>query len=120
MLSEVRNARQIKDEGSRRWFTSRNFDLIIWYNDDGKLEGFQLCYNKQKSERAFTWYADGRSSHLKVDDGEGNKAFIKMTPVLVPDGIFNKDLVLHQFSMECTDIDPEISRLVIEKIKQYH
>jgi len=40
MLGEIRNVRQIEGEGTRRWFTDRYFDLIVWYDDSGSLTGF--------------------------------------------------------------------------------
>lgn len=41
MLNEIRNVRQIKGECSRRGFTDRYFDLIVWYDDERRLTGFQ-------------------------------------------------------------------------------
>ncbi len=43
MLIEVKEVRQIEDEGLRRWFTDSYFDLILWYEEDGKKIGRASC-----------------------------------------------------------------------------
>lgn len=49
MLVELKDVRQIPNDGFRRWFTDEDFDLIVWYEDD-KITGFQLCYDKKEME----------------------------------------------------------------------
>ncbi len=89
MLYEIKNVKQYKNEGLRRWFTDKDFDLIVWYDFDNKnIDGFQLCYDKSNFERALTWTrADNIFFHNKIDDGEIPGA-IKQTPILVVDGLF--------------------------------
>ncbi len=58
MLKEVESARQEDPLRHRRWFADDFFDLIVWYDPDGRLDGFQLCYNKSFDEHAFTWRRD--------------------------------------------------------------
>ena len=70
MLSEIRNARQVEGEGFRRWFTDDYFDLIVWYGNDRRLIGFQLCYDKQERERALTWTLEHGFQHNRIDSGE--------------------------------------------------
>lgn len=41
-LIEVRNVRQIPGESTRRWFSSRDFDLIVWISEDEGFIGFEL------------------------------------------------------------------------------
>ena len=118
MLYEIKDVRQIKGEGKRRWFTSDNFDLIMWYGDDGSIDGFQLCYDKMGKERALTWRPGDRYSHMKIDSGELWPTFNK-TPILVADGVFNKKLVLAQFQKESSIVDKNIKEFVSNKIKQY-
>lgn len=81
MLRETLNVRQIPGEGRRRWFTDTNFDLIVWYTDEGALVGFQLCYDKQGREKAFTWRKGHRSVQEAVDGGE-SPGHMKLSPVL--------------------------------------
>lgn len=111
MLSEVRNVRQIRGEGTRRWFTDPYFDLIVWYADDGRLFGFQLCYDKQGRERAFTWRRNQRCQHERIDDGE-TSGQSRMSPVIVAEDSPPVDRVADRFRKESEQIPPEIARLV--------
>ncbi len=117
MLTEVKNARQIPGEGHRRWFRDGYFDLIVWYRDD-KIEGFQLCYDTRDKPRAITWRASSGYSHDGIDDGERSFA-MKMTPILVPDGTFEKDVIAERFKEASGTIDKEISSLVHRVLKDY-
>ncbi len=82
MLHELQKVRQVPGEGRRRWFTDAYFDLIVWYAEDGGLAGFQLCYDKQGWERAFTWRQGHACVHEAMDSGE-TPGHSKMSPVLM-------------------------------------
>lgn len=118
MLSEIHNARQVKGEGFRRWFTDEYFDLIVWYDDDRRLIGFQLCYDKLQRERALTWTREHGFQHNRIDSGEV-PGHSKMTPVIIADGAFNRDPVADRFQMACANIDPSIASFVSETIRGY-
>jgi len=121
MLHEVQNARQVEGEGFRRWFTDQYLDLIVWYaGDDAShpIEGFQLCYDKAVKERALTWRRNRGFLHEKVDDGEVMFA-AKMTPVLVPDGLFDARLIASRFKAESGEIDGRIAKLVLDTLARY-
>lgn len=118
MLYEYSDVRQIKGEGIRRWFADDDFDLIVWYDYSNKIKGFQLCYDKQVSERALTWHKDGNYSHNKIDDGDvtfGNKK----TPILVADGLFDKNRIGKLFLESSMDIEKDIADFVYKKIIEY-
>jgi ribosomal protein S18 acetylase RimI-like enzyme len=117
MLTEIRDVRQVGGEGSRRWFTDPSFDLIVWY-DGGAVVGFQLCYDKQVKERALTWHRPARYTHMRIDTGE--QAFgTKATPVLVQDGVFERDAVLGSFLEASTSVEPAIVELVSRALAAY-
>ena len=119
MLSEVKNPRQVPGEGRRRWFTDAYFDLIVWYEgDSSSIAGFQLCYDKEREERALTWRSGKGFDHKRIDDGEVSGR-IKMTPVLVPDGTFDYRHIAERFRRESETIDPEIRKLVYKKLTNY-
>lgn len=42
------------------------FELIVWFADDSTIWGFQLCYDRGRSERAFTWTAADGYSHNRI------------------------------------------------------
>jgi hypothetical protein len=119
MLSEIKDSRQIENEGPRRWFTDEYFDLIVWYEKKGKaVAGFQLCYDRGYKERALTWRRGEGFNHERIDDGE-LPGRMKMTPVLVPDGVFDHTSIAERFHRSSGQIDPEIRDLVYEKVIHY-
>lgn len=119
-MIEIRNIYQNPEEPERRWFADDVFDLLVWFSDDGLPLGFQLCYHRGSIEKAMTWLPEMGYSHKNVDGGECNIGRrYKMTPVLVPDGIFEKDRIITQFEKRSSDLDPAISRFVLQKLAGY-
>ena len=128
MLAEIRKARQVPGEGFRRWFTDEYFDLIVWYEDpaaaraagasSGALKGFQLCYDKSGTERALTWTREHGFQHNRIDSGE-IPGHSKMTPVIVADGEFSRDVVAELFRREATGIDQALAGFVYSKVRAY-
>ena len=118
-LTEFANVRQRPGEPRRRWFRSPEEDLIVWYEDDGSLWGFQLCYDRKNLERALTWTKEKGYSHLKVDDGEIEPLTVKRTAILVPDGVFDAGAVLERFHSVSAGLPEDIVQLVGEKIRTY-
>jgi hypothetical protein len=123
MVHEVQGARQIPEEGFRRWFTDQFFDLIVWYEGgepDGAIAGFQLCYDKFNKERALTWRRGKGFTHEKVDDGEGPFALqAKMTPILLPDGEFDAEGVTRRLREQSGAMDQEVARFVLDALVGY-
>ncbi|ADN02727.1 hypothetical protein [Spirochaeta thermophila] len=120
MLREIRHVRQ-EPGVFRRWFQDEYFDLIVWYRDDGpptveRIVGFQLCYDRQGDERAFTWQAAGGWSHMRVDGGDVPFS-IKQSPVLMPDGEFRTDEVLARFLEASTRLEPQLVRFIVERME---
>ena len=118
MLKESRDVRQVEGEPQRRWFSDDYFDLIVWVSPSNAILGFQLCYDVQKHSRVLNWYEDGYS-HLGIDDGEDRPGKRKSAPVLVPDGAFDKAEVTEAFVKASATIDPQVSKFVLEKIRNY-
>jgi len=120
MLKEKHNIRQIESEGFRRWFFDTEFDLIVWYESESAEGpfGFQLCYDKPGTERALTWSDRHGYSHTRVDDGEVPFSN-KMTPVLVADGVFERDDILARFREAAGGLDPSLRSLIESRIEEY-
>jgi hypothetical protein len=117
MLKEISNPRQNTNE-RRRIFADEYFDLYVWFSDNDRISGFQLCYDKGDFERALTWTEQNGFSHMKVDDGEGFDTPYKMKPVLVVDGIFDSNLIAGRFRIESALLDKSITEFVLEKLDQ--
>lgn len=120
MLEERSGVRQVEGEGYRRWFSDRYFDLIVWYTDEAQEEivGFQLCYDKPGRERAVTWRKDEGFSHNLIDDGE-RPFSSKMSPLLVEDGIFDRDGILENFKEAAGNIDPDLEAFIHIVLTEY-
>ena len=118
MLTEVKNVKQVPGDPYRRWFQDEVFDLIVWFNNDNSLYGFQLCYDKSREERAFTWLPKTGFFHSRVDDGEALPCE-QRTPILLPDGDFNAGEILKNFEQESSRVEKEIVDFVRSKIKEY-
>lgn len=120
MLREWNGVRQIEGEGFRRWFSDQNFDLIVWFDgaDEQKITGFQLCYDKQRKERALTWKKAEGYSHNRIDDGEIPFG-TKRTPVLVADGAFARDEVKRMFLESAVELDQRLADFISERIAEY-
>jgi hypothetical protein len=118
LLKELKNITQIPGEPQRRWFADDFFDLIVWFDDQNDISGFQLCYNKETDERALTWKRQSSFTHHRVDDGEA-KPQRKATPILLADGKFDYKVIADRFKEESKKIDRAVSEFVLEKILQY-
>ncbi|MCX6951007.1 MAG: hypothetical protein NTV51_02295 [Verrucomicrobia bacterium] len=85
MLKEIRNLRQERGPGRRRWFESDGFELVVWENAAGASEGFQICYDLGTGEHALTWRPDVGFAHHAVDPGD-ETPLSNQTPILIRDG----------------------------------
>ena len=118
MLNEMENTKQHWGEPYRKWFNDHFFDLIVWYSSDEVIYGFQLCYKLGWVEKALTWRNDRGFSHNTVDYG-GLRPGGERTPILVADGVFDKNHILTLFERESQEIDPSLIQFVSEKLKDY-
>ena len=73
---------------------------------------------KPIGERAITWFASGTYTHAKVDDGESTFG-MKESAVLVSDGVFDSAGVAERFETAAGSVDPEIVRLVVDRLREY-
>lgn len=119
LLRELPDARQVPGEPRRRWFNSPDLDLIVWMDDRGDPTGFQLCYDKLRSERALTWHADRGYDHAAVDDGEAAPGKHKSTPILVADGLFQSNRVHAEFLEASADVPEDIRQFVSDALLRY-
>ncbi|MBW8011492.1 MAG: hypothetical protein FVQ83_09680 [Chloroflexi bacterium] len=118
MLEEDTRVKQISGEPRRRWFFDENIDLIVWFHDVGSILGFQLCYDKQDDEHAFSWREDKGYFHNHVDPGEPGP-LKNLSPILVSDGMLDVDKLKDEFEQNSVEIDLGISSFVLEKLDDY-
>jgi len=115
MLREIPNPSQHPGEARRRWFTSPEQDLYVWYDAHASIVAFQLCYGKSLNEHAFYWRADRGWSHLRVDDGEGH-SFASATPILVADGAFDAAAIRRRFATVAGELPADVVAFVTARL----
>jgi hypothetical protein len=119
-LVEIIHVRQVPGDPRRRWFSSDDMDLIVWYDDSDAPIGFQLCYDKLRSERALRWEPEFGYRHTAIDNGESNiSPRYKATPILVADGHFDARRVADIFTASSRHIPPDIAQFVSLKLRLF-
>ena len=119
MLREISRVRQIKWGRRRRWFQSDDEDLFVWYRPNGSIFGFQLCYGRQRDEKALTWMPKRGFSHNRVDAGERGGLEYARSPILVVDGTFDPSAMNRRFLEISTSLPPEVRQFVLGKLTKY-
>jgi hypothetical protein len=118
MLSEVTNLTQYDAGTHRRWFHDEFFDLYVWENFAGEVQGFQLCYAKADQQRALRWSQARGYNHEGVDSPE-DKPGRAMSAIFIADGVFDPDHIAEKFEIESASLPPGVRDFVLEKIKGY-
>lgn len=118
MLKELPARNQPSGEPERRWFFSHDQDLVVWLDDENRIRGFQLCYDKYKSEHAITWRREGGFEHAAVDDGERGGLDFR-TPLLHPDGDCDIDYVLARFLELSASVPGDIVDFVAARLREF-
>jgi len=119
-LIELKGVQQIVDERRRRWFSSSDMDLIVWYDEDDSIARFELYYDKNIREHVFIWGADNGFAHLAVDDGEQKPVLeYKEAPILIPDGHVDPNHIRYLFEGSRENLPAEVATLVLSKLVQY-
>lgn len=119
MLIEAKEIVQRQGEPRKRWFMSSYFDLIVWLDKEHTVRSFELCYGKPDTEKVLCWSEEKGYSHLKVDDGEAEPLKYKMTPIYVPDGLFDKHSVIERFMHESVDMDGKLRDSIIVRLADF-
>jgi len=110
--------RRVARDLDRSCISDDYFDLFVWYEPDGRIHGFQLCYDKPRRERALTWTRDRGFLHARIDTGE-DSPYANCTPILVVDGEFPASKVRHEFVTRSASLSNEIRELVLARLDEY-
>lgn len=118
-MIEITRARQIPGESKRRWFSSEEFDLIVWIAADGTPSGFELCYDKARQEKSIRWTSDGGFHHMAIDDGEQRPGKYKSSPVLTADGAFDAHRVHGRLTTLRHYLPAEVAGFVFDALESH-
>ena len=119
MLTEYGFPGEPDGQCTKRWFSDAYSDLYVWLESNGDVASFQLCYNKPVDEHALTWKRPSTYYHQRVDDGESHAGKNKSTPVLLPDGTVDLELIARRFLAESAGVETRIAQFVETKIRQF-
>lgn len=119
MMYHIKNAKEFDGDRRIRWYSDEYFDLVIWLGPDDSIDAFQLVYNRYRQPYALTWKSGRGYLHEKVDDGEWGGMTMKMTPILLPDGIFQKDDIAEEFYKRSREIDGAVADFVYDRLNSY-
>ena len=119
MLKEAKHVMQVKGEPRRRWFDDEYFDLIVWFEKDDSICGFQLCYDRERKPRALTWTKQYGYKHTGIDDGEDSGISAKGSPVLVDDGLFDAPSIWKKLEKDAGEVPLQLASFVIEKVRAF-
>lgn len=117
MLME-HSCRQIPDEPTRRWMSDDFMDLIVWFEPDRSIHGFQLSYDKAGNERVLTWIAGRGFSHRSIEPGDTGP-FANCTPILLANGSMPVEMVKQEYLRRSRKLEPMIRELVLLKLSEY-
>jgi len=120
MFTEVPDVRQIAGEPKRRWWLDADLELIAWFNRNSRIIAFQLCYETEGEQKALTWREGHGFFHSGIDDGEDRPGRHKSTPILIMDGLFDKERIGTRFTQSAQSLPPEISAFVQQKVIEYN
>ncbi|OGA02404.1 MAG: hypothetical protein A3H35_01190 [Betaproteobacteria bacterium RIFCSPLOWO2_02_FULL_62_17] len=117
MLREITAVAQNKPGFRRRWFEGKYFDLFTWQDAGGAYTSFQLCYDVEHRERAFSW----RAGHGFFHDGvESSEDLTRGQPaILTHGGKLDAGAVLPRFQEESCQLPAEVRELIVGKIREH-
>jgi hypothetical protein len=115
VLHEIKNVRQERGAGRRRWFESDGLELVVWLDPRNSVTGFQLCYDLGHGEHALTWRAEKGFAHHLVDQGDATP-LKNESPMLVPDGGVPWTDLTRMFDERSSRLEPKLRQLVHTKL----
>ncbi len=118
MLREILAVRQDDPALRRRWYQDDFFELYTWQTRDGRLTGFQLCYDRQGRERAITWQRAHGFSHNRIDEGRRGGR-IKGSPLLTGGGHFPHRFVRRRFAEHATTLEAATRIFILDKMREF-
>ena len=115
MLREIKTDKHSSDPLQRIWFSDQDNDLFIWLDDETPV-AFQFSYNKRQDEHTLNWQAQRGYSHQRIDNGEDDSTNYKMTPIMIPNGMIDRDQISHIFKSISHEIEPQLAEFISRKL----
>jgi hypothetical protein len=115
-LHEIRNVKQERGAGRRRWFESDGLELVIWLDGRDAVSGFQICYDLGHGEHALTWRRGSGFAHSGIDTGD-QSPFSNQSPVLRTSRVDPPwTELVRLFEARSVGLEPAIRSLVLDRL----
>jgi hypothetical protein len=112
MLRELQPLTPEPGTRRRRWFFCQEMDLVVWFESGDEPVAFQLAYDKLGVERSIEWDRGCGFRHHLVDHSKAGPRRWAASPLLLPDGPFDRDRVLRDFLALAAEIPPPLVAFV--------
>lgn len=116
-VHEIKNVRQERGQGRRRWFEAEGLELIVWLDAHDAVSGFQLCYDFGRGPGAVTWRSGSGFAHNVIDEGD-DSPLKNLTPVLGPGEDAPWAEIAQLFDRHGRTLEPGLRKLVGEKLAE--
>ena len=117
VLHEIKNVKQERGAGRRRWFESEGLEVVVWFDRHGHVTGFQLCYDLGHGDHALTWRDGSGFAHSAIDTGD-ESPLVNRTPVLEPDRDVPWDEISRLFDERSATLEPPLRQLIHGKLAE--
>jgi hypothetical protein len=117
VLHEIKNVKQERGAGRRRWFESENLELVVWLDRHDRVTGFQLCYDAGHGDHALTWRDGTGFAHSAIDSGD-DSPLVNRAPVLEPDDDVPWAEIAHLFDARSATLEPQLRQLIHDKLAE--
>ncbi|MDB5809236.1 MAG: hypothetical protein JWN94_1358 [Betaproteobacteria bacterium] len=117
MLREITASKRTEGAFERRWYQDDQFDLYVWFDNEGAITHFQLAYDKPTVEKALDWKHSDGFMHYRVNQYVG-EAVGSLTPLLILDPVFPKQRVIHHFDGSSSGIDIGVAAFVSRMLRR--
>lgn len=118
VLHEIKNVKQERGPGRRRWFESDGLELVVWLDARDEVTGFQICYDFGHGEHALTWRRQSGFAHTGIDAGD-ESPFVNRTPVLRPAQIDPPWAeLIRTFEARSVGLEPALRSLVLSRLAE--
>jgi hypothetical protein len=118
MLAEVPDVVQDAPGLRRRWFRDDYFDLYLWEAPGGRIDAFQLCYDRAGRERILRWTQKAGYRHEGVDRPE-TKPGRAMTAILVGESTMPVAAVTKKLLGAATGLPAAVRNFLFARLKDY-
>ena len=116
MFIEIKKIRQNRNEGYRRWFTSDDMDLFVWYDDKCRVSSFQISSRDGAGEYLVNWSENNGLTYSRVIEPEPGALRYKGSNLLVTRKRFKLKSIFDKFLTYSKKVNTELVRFIVNTL----